>query len=67
MDIIQDLVDDKLELNEELSAPDLDTVVEKLVEVVNIGVMTPPVGENIVTIVSDILLSSTDVAVVANT
>ncbi|XP_056898420.1 adhesion G-protein coupled receptor G6 isoform X3 [Takifugu flavidus] len=67
VEMIQDLVDDKLELNEELSATDLDTVVEKLVEVVNIGVMTPPVGENIVTIVSDILLSSTDVAVVANT
>lgn len=65
--MIQDLVDDKLEVNEELSATDLDTVVEKLVEVVNIGVMKPPVGENVVTIVSDILLSSTDVTVVADT
>lgn len=65
--MIQDLVDDKLEFNEELSATDLDTVVEKLVEVVNIGVMKPPVGENVVSIVSDILLSSTDVAVVADT
>lgn len=65
--MIQDLLDEKLEVNEELSATDLDTVVEKLVEVVNIGVMKPPVGENVVTIVSDILLSSTDVAVVANT
>lgn len=65
--MIQDLVDDKLEFNEELSATDLDTVVEKLVEVVNIGVMKPPVCENVVTIVSDILLSSTDVAVVADT
>lgn len=65
--MIQDLVDDKLEVNEELSVTDLDTVVEKLVEVVNIGVMKPPVGENVVTIVSDILLSSTDVAVVADT
>lgn len=65
--MIQDLVDDKLEVNEELSATDLDTVVEKLIEVVNIGVMKPPIGENVVTIVSDILLSSTDVAVVADT
>lgn len=65
--MIQDLVDDKLEVNEELSVTDLDTVVEKLVEVVNIGVMKLPVGENVVTIVSDILLSSTDVAVVADT
>lgn len=65
--MIQDLVGDKLEVNEELSATDLDTVVEKLTEVVNIGVMKPPIGENVVTIVSDILLSSTDVAVVADT
>lgn len=65
--MIQDLVGDKLEVNEELSATDLDTVVEKLIEVVNIGVMKPPIGENVVTIVSDILLSSTDVAVVADT
>lgn len=65
--MIQELVDNTLELSEELSATDLGTVVEKLVDVVNIGVMKPPIGENIVTIVSNILLSSTDVTAVTDT
>lgn len=65
--MIQELVDDTLELSEELSATDLGTVVEKLVDVVNIGVMKPSIGENIVTIVSNILLSSTDVTPVTDT
>lgn len=64
--MIQELVDQEL-LNEELSAEDLDTVVHKLVDVVNVSVVTPPVGENIVTIFSKILLSSTDVTTVAGT
>lgn len=63
--MIQELVDEKLLLNEELSAADLDTVVDKLVDVVTIGVMRPPVGGNIVSIISKILLSGTDVAAVA--
>lgn len=65
--MIQELVDEKLLLNEELSAADLDTVVDKLVDVVAIGVMKPPVGENIVSIISKILLSGTDVTAVAGT
>lgn len=67
MDMIQKLVDEQLLLNEELSASDLDTVVDKLVEVVNIGIVKPPVGENVVTILSKILLSGTDVTTVAGT
>lgn len=64
--MIQQLVDEKL-LNENLSAEDLDMVVDKLVDVVKISVVKPPVGENIVTIVSKILLSSADVNTVAST
>lgn len=67
MDMIQKLVDEQLLLNEELSAADLDTVVDKLVEVVNIDIVKPPVGENVVTILSKILLSGTDVTTVAGT
>lgn len=67
VDIIQNLVDEKLLLNEELSAPDLEIVVDKLEEVVNIGAIKPTVGENIATVVSSILLSRTDVTAVAGT
>lgn len=64
--MIQELVQDKLEASEELSATDLGTVVEKLEDVVNVGTMKPPTGENIFTVVSDILLSSTDVTAVTD-
>lgn len=66
VDMIQELVDEKLLLNEALSAADLDTVMDKLTDVVNTGIK-PPLGENIATIVSEILLSSTDVTAVAGT
>lgn len=65
--MIQELVDEKLLLNEALSAADLDTVTDKLTDVVNTGITEPPLGENIASIVSEILLSSTDVAAVAGT
>lgn len=67
VDMIQELVDEKLLLNEALSAADLDTVMDKLTDVVNTGIIKPPLGENIATIVSEILLSSTDVTAVAGT
>lgn len=67
VDMIQELVDEKLLLNETLSAADLDTVMDKLTDVVNTGIIKPPLGENIATIVSEILLSSTDVTAVAGT
>lgn len=65
--MIQELVDEKLLLNEALSAADLETVMDKLTDVVNTGIIKPPLGENIATIVSKILLSSTDVTTVAGT
>lgn len=67
VDMIEEMVDEKLLLSEELSAADLGTVVDKLVDVVNVGVVKPPVGENVVAILSKILLSSTDVTTVAGT
>lgn len=66
MDTIQELVDVQLGTSKELSATDLDTVVEKLKEVVNISTIKPAVGANIVSIVADVLLSKTDVTPVAN-
>lgn len=65
--MIQELVAEKLESSDALSATDLDTVVEKLVDVVNIGVIKHSTGENLVTVVSNILVSSTDVTAVADT
>ncbi|KAE8285729.1 Adhesion G-protein coupled receptor G4 [Larimichthys crocea] len=66
VDTIQELVDVQLGTSKELSATDLDTVVEKLKEVVNISTIKPAVGANIVSIVADVLLSKTDVTPVAN-
>lgn len=64
--MIQDLVDVQLGNSEELSSSDLDTVVEKLSEVVDISIITPAVGANVVNIVANILLSKTDITPVAN-
>lgn len=64
--MIQDLVQVELGNSTELSASDLDTVVEKLIEVANISVIKPAVGADIVSLVADILLSKTNVAPVAN-
>ncbi|XP_076595857.1 adhesion G protein-coupled receptor G4a [Chaetodon auriga] len=66
VDMIQDLVDVQLGNGTELSASDLDMVVEKLNEVANISIIQPSVGVSIVKIVADILLSSTDITPVAN-
>lgn len=64
--MIQDLVDVQLANSAELSPSELDTVVEKLSEVVDISSIQPAVGANIVNIVADILLSKTDITPVAN-
>lgn len=66
MDTIQDLVDTKLGTSEELPACDLDTVVEKLSDVVNVGIIEPSSGGSIFNIVSNILLSKTDMAPVTH-
>ncbi|XP_035802538.2 adhesion G-protein coupled receptor G4 isoform X2 [Amphiprion ocellaris] len=64
--MIQDLVDVQLESNDELSPSELDSVVEKLIEVVHMCTINPAVGANIVSIVARILHSKTNVAAVAN-
>ncbi|KAL3044649.1 hypothetical protein OYC64_013021 [Pagothenia borchgrevinki] len=66
VDMIQDLIDVQLDDSEsELSSSELDTVVDKLREVVHISSTTPAVGANIVNIVANILLSKTDLTPVA--
>ncbi|XP_038556127.1 adhesion G-protein coupled receptor G2 isoform X2 [Micropterus salmoides] len=66
VDMIQDLVDVQLGNSAELSVSELDTVVKKLSEVVDVSPLKPAVGANIVNIVANILLSKTDVTPVAN-
>nr|XP_029133553.1 adhesion G-protein coupled receptor G4 isoform X4 [Labrus bergylta] len=66
VDMIQDLVSNQLENNTELFSADLDTVVDKLGEVVDASVVIPAVGADIVNIVADILLSKTDITPVAS-
>ncbi|KAM9356679.1 adhesion G-protein coupled receptor G6 [Symphorus nematophorus] len=67
VDVIEDLVDAQLGNSAELSASEVDTVVEKLSEVVDISIIEPAVGADIVNIVADILLSKTNITPVANT
>lgn len=64
--MIQDLVDVQLGNNAELSSSELDSVLEKLGEVIDISNVKPAIGANIVSIISNILLSETDVTPVAN-
>lgn len=59
-------MNDQLVDNAELSSSELDTVVEKLNQVVDISVIEPAVGADIIKIVANILVSKTDVAPVAN-
>ncbi|XP_035983368.1 adhesion G-protein coupled receptor G4 isoform X2 [Fundulus heteroclitus] len=66
VDIIQDLVDVQLSNNSQLSSSELGSVVEKLGEVVDVSVLEPEVGGDIVNIMSNILLSETDVTPVAD-
>lgn len=66
VDMIQDLVNVQLGNTAELTSSELDTVVEKLNQVVDISNVKPALGANIVNIVADILLSKTDVTAVAN-
>ncbi|XP_042348822.1 adhesion G-protein coupled receptor G6 [Plectropomus leopardus] len=66
VDMIQDLVNVQLGDNAELSSSELDAVVKKLTEVVDISIVQPAVGADIVHIVANILLSKTDITPVAN-
>lgn len=63
--MIQDLVGVQLGNSAELSSSDLSSVVDKLGEVIDISVK-PETGANIVNIISNILLSDTNVTPVAN-
>lgn len=64
--MIQDLVDVQLGNSAELSPSELNTVVEKLCEVIDISIIKPAVGANIVNIIADILLSKTYITPVAS-
>ncbi|XP_071314384.1 adhesion G-protein coupled receptor G6 [Trachinotus anak] len=66
VDVIQNLVDIQLNKSAELSPSELNSVVEKLSEVVDISVIKPAVSGDIVNMIADILLSETDVTPVAN-
>ncbi|XP_034454866.1 adhesion G-protein coupled receptor G4 [Hippoglossus hippoglossus] len=67
VDIVQDLVDVQLSNSSVLSSFELDSVVGKLNEVVDISVIKPAVGADIVTVIAVILLSETNVTPVATT
>ncbi|XP_062249160.1 adhesion G-protein coupled receptor G4 isoform X1 [Platichthys flesus] len=67
VDIVQDLVDVGLSNSSVLSSLELDSVVRKLNEVVDISVIKPAVGGDIVNVIADILLSETNVTQVATT
>uniref|UniRef100_A0A4W6EDU5 Adhesion G protein-coupled receptor G4a n=1 Tax=Lates calcarifer TaxID=8187 RepID=A0A4W6EDU5_LATCA len=66
VDIIQDLVDVQLGNSDRLTSSELNSVVEKLNEVVDVSVIRPAVGAAIVNIIADLLLSKTNVTPVAN-
>lgn len=65
--MIQDLIAVQLNTSEALTASDLDTVVEKLNDVVNISIIQPSVGASIVNVIGSLLLSKTDITPVADT
>ncbi|XP_055368222.1 adhesion G-protein coupled receptor G4 [Betta splendens] len=65
VDLIQDLVGAQLGNGAELSSSDLTSVVDKLGEVIDVSV-GPDTGANIVSIISNILLSETNVTPVAS-
>lgn len=66
VDLIQELVDSQLTGTGELDGSELESVVKKLSEVVNVSLVEPPVATEIMGIVADILLSDTDVAPLAD-
>lgn len=65
VEVLQNLVTEELSASPQLSNDDLDTVVEKLDEVVDVGTNSE-LGANIVTIVAKVLVSSTNVTTVSN-
>lgn len=65
VEMIQDLVNVQLSNSSQLSSEELDTVVGKLSEVVDVGT-SRDLGANIVTVMADILVSDTNVSSVSN-
>ncbi|XP_061542585.1 adhesion G-protein coupled receptor G2 [Phycodurus eques] len=65
VDIIQGLVNATVGNGTQIPPSELNTVVEKLNQVVNVTTVTPTLGGNIISIFSDILISTTDVTPVA--
>ncbi|XP_015237430.1 PREDICTED: adhesion G-protein coupled receptor G4 [Cyprinodon variegatus] len=66
VDIIQDAVDAQLSNKPGLSFSELGSVMEKLSEVVDVSIIETIVGNRIVHIVANILLSETDITPVAD-
>lgn len=66
VDLIQELVDNELSSSEELDDSMLESVVKKLTEVVDVTLLQPSVGNDIVDVLANILLSDTDFAPVAD-
>ncbi|XP_077466014.1 adhesion G protein-coupled receptor G4a [Stigmatopora argus] len=65
VDMIQDLINVTLGNSTQIPSAELNTVVDKLNQVVNVATVTPALGGDIVKVFSNILLSDTDVAPVA--
>ncbi|KAJ0002945.1 hypothetical protein NQD34_008094 [Periophthalmus magnuspinnatus] len=65
VETIQDLVNEQLSNSSQLSPDDLNTVLEKLHEVVEVG-SDAKLGANIIAIVAGILVSNTDVTTLSN-
>ncbi|XP_024919074.1 adhesion G-protein coupled receptor G6-like isoform X2 [Cynoglossus semilaevis] len=66
VEIIQDLVKVHLGNSSELSSPELVSVINKLHEVVNVSAVNANVGSEITSIISDLMLSQTDLTPLSN-
>ncbi|XP_055783912.1 adhesion G-protein coupled receptor G2-like [Salvelinus fontinalis] len=63
---VVDMIEDLLGVEGDLSDSQLATVVQKLDEVLGVSTVTPALGEDIVSIIADILGSSSNLSAVAN-
>lgn len=63
---VVDMIEDLMGVEGDLSDSQLATVVQKLDEVLVVSTVTPALGEDIVSIIADILGSSSNLSAVAN-
>ena len=63
---IEDLVNSELASDGSLTGEELNTVVEKLAEVMGVATVTPELGSKIIGIISDLLGSKTVLSAVDN-